>query len=125
MNKNIDSVTSKTGQSPDPCLVIPCYNEEGSLWNTVLQLVKIFREKNINVELVLVDNGSVDKTRKIIDEVIAEGLPVVKETLEHNQGYGYAVLHGYDVSRSEQTYLETAKQNDRVYCRIHDRAGGD
>ena len=94
MNENIDTTSQKDGQTPDLCLAIPCYNEEGSLRKTVIKLVEGFHDKNINVELVLVDNGSVDQTGKIIDELIAEGMPVVKETVEHNQGYGHGVLCG-------------------------------
>ncbi len=75
-------------------LAVPCYNEEDSLRNTATRLVQAFRERNLGLELVLVDNGSRDRTGAIIDELIAEGLPVIKETVAINQGYGYGVLRG-------------------------------
>lgn len=81
-------------RKPDLSLVIPCYNEEGSIRNSAGRLVQSFREKDINLELVLVDNGSLDGTGKIIDELINEGLPIVKETVKVNQGYGIGVLRG-------------------------------
>lgn len=75
-------------------LAVPCYNEEESLRNTSTRLVQAFRERGLEVELVLVDNGSADRTGAIIDELVAEGLPVIKEVVAVNQGYGYGVLRG-------------------------------
>jgi glycosyltransferase involved in cell wall biosynthesis len=84
---------------PDLSLVLPCYNEEDSLRVTVSPLVRRFREAGCGVELVLVDNGSKDRTSRIIDELIEEGLPVRKQTVAVNQGYGYGVLCGLALSR--------------------------
>lgn len=87
----------QTPANPQPqwlSLAVPCYNEEDSLRNTVTRLVQAFRERNLTLELVLVDNGSHDRTGQIIDELIADGLPVIKEVVAVNQGYGYGVLRG-------------------------------
>jgi glycosyltransferase involved in cell wall biosynthesis len=82
--------------TPEPTLslVIPCYNESEVLRNTITRLVEAFGNKRVQLELVLVDNGSSDDTGAIIDQLIAEGLPVVKERVETNIGYGYGVLRG-------------------------------
>jgi len=82
-------------------LVIPCYNEADVIRNTVTRLAESFREKKIDVHLVLVDNGSIDDTGKIIDELIEEELPVTKETVEVNQGYGNGVLRGLRLCRGK------------------------
>lgn len=89
-------MTPDPAQRPGPLLslAVPCYNEEESLRNTAIRLVQAFRERNLGLELVLVDNGSSDRTGAIIDELIAEGLPVTKEVVPVNQGYGYGVLRG-------------------------------
>jgi glycosyltransferase involved in cell wall biosynthesis len=85
-----------THQAPEPTLslVIPCYNESEVLRNTVTRLVEAFGTKRVQLELVLVDNGSTDDTGVIIDALVAEGLPIVKETVERNVGYGNGVLKG-------------------------------
>lgn len=75
-------------------LAVPCYNEAENIRNTAIRLVQAFRERQLDLELVLVDNGSKDETGQIIDQLVAEGLPVVKEVVEVNQGYGYGVLRG-------------------------------
>jgi len=75
-------------------LAVPCYNEEDSIRNTATRLVQAFRDRGLVLELVLVDNGSSDRTGQIIDELVREGLPVTKEVVAVNQGYGYGVLRG-------------------------------
>lgn len=81
-------------RTPDLSLVIPCFNEAASVRNTTTNLIRSLRETTEDFELVLVNNGSTDHTGDIIDELISEGAPVVKETVDANQGYGYGVLRG-------------------------------
>jgi dTDP-4-dehydrorhamnose 3,5-epimerase-like enzyme len=57
-------------------------------------LIQAFANRRIALELVLVDNGSKDRTGQIIDELIEEGLPVVKVTIPVNRGYGYGIIQG-------------------------------
>jgi dTDP-4-dehydrorhamnose 3,5-epimerase-like enzyme len=73
---------------------MPCYNEEACLRNTARALIQAFANRRIALELVLVDNGSKDRTGQIIDELIEEGLPVVKVTISVNRGYGYGIIQG-------------------------------
>lgn len=75
-------------------LVIPCYNEASSVRGTATRIIDAFRNQHIGLELVLVDNGSSDETGSIIDELIAEGMPVIRETVEENRGYGHGILSG-------------------------------
>lgn len=89
-----------SGAQPDITFVMPCYNEMDSIRSAVGELLDAFWEKNVDVELVLVDNGSLDETGKIIDQFIEEGLPVIKATVEVNQGYGNGVLCGLPYVRS-------------------------
>lgn len=83
------------GQEAGLSLVIPCYNEAESIQNTVTRLVGAFEARGLPLELVLVDNGSTDETGRIIDKLIAGGVPAVKETVDVNQGYGYGVVRGF------------------------------
>jgi glycosyltransferase involved in cell wall biosynthesis len=83
-----------TGQ-PDVSLVIPCYNEEKALPITIPPLVRVFRDANVHLELILVANGSKDRTPEIIDEFIAQGFPVVKVTVPVNRGFGFGILSGF------------------------------
>jgi glycosyltransferase involved in cell wall biosynthesis len=86
--------TGADRSDPELSLVIPCYNEAESIRNTVTRLVEAFGARRVRLELVLVDNGSTDDTGAIIDKLVAEGMPAVRETVDLNQGYGYGVLCG-------------------------------
>lgn len=86
-------------RQPDFSLVIPCYNEQEVVRNSVERVLEVFNRKNVNIELVLVDNGSTDRTSAVMDELIREGLPVRKEIVAVNQGYGYGALRGLQVCR--------------------------
>lgn len=81
---------------PELSLVMPCYNEEACLEQTAPALVDAFREEGIRLELVLVDNGSRDRTGAIIDALVARGLPVVKVTVPVNRGYGHGIRRGLE-----------------------------
>jgi glycosyltransferase involved in cell wall biosynthesis len=75
-------------------LVMPCFNEEACLGQTARDLLDAFDRASVPLELVLVDNGSRDRTGFIIDELIALGRPVVKVTVPVNMGYGNGVIEG-------------------------------
>lgn len=85
---------SAEGLTPHLSLVMPCYNEEDSLGVTAPALVDAFHQEGIRLELVLVDNGSQDRTGRIIDEMIEQGLPITKVVVPVNRGYGYGVVQG-------------------------------
>ncbi len=84
---------------PQLSLAIPCYNEQEVLANTVVHLVDAFAQRQISLELVLVDNGSTDGTGRVIDELIGAGYPVVKQVVPVNRGYGHGVLCGLAACR--------------------------
>jgi glycosyltransferase involved in cell wall biosynthesis len=79
---------------PDLSLVMPCYNEEACLQLTATELAQAFAEESVQLQLVLVDNGSRDRTGQVIDHLSALGLPITKATVPVNLGYGYGVLQG-------------------------------
>ncbi len=85
--------------NPELSLVLPCYNEETCLELTVPPLVEVFQKAGVAIELVLVDNGSRDKTSEVIDRLIARGLPITKGVVPFNQGLGLGVLTGFRLAR--------------------------
>jgi len=89
---------SKTDQRvPDLSLVMPCYQEEESIGETGPALVRAFEEAGIALDLVMVDNGSTDRTGVIIDELVASGLPIRKVRVDVNRGYSNGIQRGYEV----------------------------
>lgn len=100
----VDSMGAETMniREPDPeiSLVMPCYNEERCIDQTAPELTRAFSSAGVALELVLVDNGSTDGTGRVIDELVARGLPIRKVTVEQNRGYGDGILRGLDACRA-------------------------
>lgn len=84
-----------TEHTPDLSIVIPCYNEENALELTMPPLCETFRNAGVQLQLILVDNGSKDRTLEVIDRLIARGLPVAKGVVPVNQGQGLGVVTGF------------------------------
>ncbi|HEY7337830.1 MAG TPA: glycosyltransferase family 2 protein [Bryobacteraceae bacterium] len=90
---------NRGGRVPDVSLAMPCYNEEDCLGLTVPPLVEAFEKAGINLEVVLVDNGSTDRTSSVIDELIDRGLPVAKAVVSVNRGQGLGIRTGLNACR--------------------------
>jgi dolichol-phosphate mannosyltransferase len=82
------------GAAPELSLVMPCYNEEGSVVSTVPRLVDAFRAAGHRIELVAVDNGSVDGTHAALAGLAGRYPEVRIARVEVNQGYGWGILSG-------------------------------
>ena len=53
----------------DYCFVIPCYNEEKNL-NLLINELKKVNSIDKDINFILVDNGSVDNTRKFLNKEV-------------------------------------------------------
>lgn len=80
--------------------VIPCYNEQEVLPETVKRLTEKFQSMEAaglaspNSRMLLVDDGSKDKTWEIIDSLHRENPYVEGLKLAHNRGHQNALLSG-------------------------------
>ena len=87
--------TSKTNflMKGNYCFVIPCYNEEKNLNLLIAELKKVYSfDKDIN--FVLVDNGSSDNTRQLLNKKI-DGLDFISLCeVDDNQGMGFGIING-------------------------------
>lgn len=82
-------------------IVIPCYNEEKNLEKLVEEFKKNLIEKNYDVEVILVNNGSQDNSAEIMKKLQAENNFVKIETVKVNKGYGYGILQGLKVASGD------------------------
>ena len=85
----------------DVSLVMPAYNEAASIEKIIAQVDRVLQETALRYELILVDDGSHDATRKMAmtscqsnGNLKVVGYPV-------NQGKGYAVKHGFSHARGD------------------------
>ncbi len=73
----------------------PAYNEEGNIENTVLKANKVLEKMADKYEIIVVDDGSKDKTREIVRELSSKNNKIRLITHKKNSGYGSAVRSGF------------------------------
>ena len=84
-------------------VIMPVYNEE----DTVSEIVRRVREIDLVTEIVIVDDGSQDGTREILQEL--SDLPdVFVVEHEQNQGKGVAVVTGLRAARGKLIVVQDA-----------------
>ena len=79
----------------DVSVVLPCLNEEETVAACVKKALGWFEREGIDGEVVVVDNGSTDRSR---EEALRAGARVIEES---RRGYGAAHLRGFADSRGE------------------------
>jgi glycosyltransferase involved in cell wall biosynthesis len=89
--------------APDLSLVIPCYNEEKNIEKVVREMVGVFDAKNIDYELVLVNNGSLDNTGRIIENISTKNPRIKVVHVKKNEGYGWGIING--LRKASGSYL--------------------
>lgn len=97
---------SKTSYSAD--IVIPCYHEEEALPVTIPKVLEYFRSlvKSDDNDLsqfrvLLIEDGSRDKTWQLIEQNAAENNEIEGIKLSRNFGHQYAMLTGLSKSDAD------------------------
>ncbi|MCX7955584.1 MAG: glycosyltransferase [Patescibacteria group bacterium] len=76
-------------------LIIPCYNEEANIQKGVLDKIGNFTKNDSRfLEVIIVDDGSTDKSRKIIKEKYLSLFPKFSLIVNSHQGKAFAVISG-------------------------------
>lgn len=84
-------------------VVIPAYNEEATIAETIGR-VKAVALRGVDMEIVVVDDGSKDRTRKILESI--PGIRVVLQ--ERNAGKGAAVKSGFQSATGDVVLIQDA-----------------
>ncbi len=102
-------------------IIIPAYNEEKTIKETIKKVVK---QKNI-LEIVVVDDGSTDKTGLILEK-IRKNTPKLKNiTHIKNQGKGAAICTALAKAKGEFVLIQDAdlEYNPSEYVKLFEAAG--
>jgi len=82
-------------------LVIPCYNEEINIQKGVLDKIGNFTKNSSDFsEVLIVDDGSSDESKKIIKEKYLIQFPKFKLIENQHQGKAFAIINGIKNSSS-------------------------
>ncbi len=85
-------------------IIIPCYNEQ----STIKEIInKINSQPDIDKEIIVVDDCSVDKTKEILENDIKES---VHKIIFNNQNYGkgYSIRKGIENSSGDYILIQDA-----------------
>lgn len=97
-------IISRQNQSPFLSIIIPAYNEESRLPQTLSKVAEFVEVQDYAVEVLIVDDGSVDNTAKIVAK-FAAAHPVVRLLQAEHRGKGHAVKVGMLQARGEYAFL--------------------
>lgn len=89
-------------QNLELSVVLPCLNEEESIAFCIKKIQKAFLDKKINGEIIVVDNGSTDKSVEISKSL---GATVI---FEEQKGYGSALRRGIEESSGKYIVMGDA-----------------
>jgi glycosyltransferase involved in cell wall biosynthesis/4-amino-4-deoxy-L-arabinose transferase-like glycosyltransferase len=86
----------------DLSVVVPVYNGEPFIARTIAELIDYAASRQEPAELIVVDDGSTDRTAKIIEETIAgASIPVQFIRSPTNEGKGAAIKRAMTVARGQ------------------------
>jgi glycosyltransferase involved in cell wall biosynthesis len=83
-------------------ILMPCLNEAETLAFCVRQAVAALRDNNIDGEVIVADNGSIDGSQKIATDEGARVVPVPV------RGYGAALIAGIEAARGKYILMADA-----------------
>ena len=89
-------------------VVIPAFDEAGAIEESVRSVLSVMRDARIEFELIVVDDGSSDRTGELSE---AAGAQVLR--LPENRGYGSALKAGIARAKYEIIVITDA---DGTYC---------
>ena len=85
-------------------VLIPCFNEK----NTIEKIVgKINKLENLNIEIIIIDDNSIDGTREILKNEIKNQVSQIIFN-EENHGKGYCVKKGIEAATGDIILIQDA-----------------
>jgi glycosyltransferase involved in cell wall biosynthesis len=86
-------------------VVLPAYNEEQVIADTLSRVLNVLNWWHMDFEILVVNDGSVDRTANIVEQ-LAEQHPQIR-LINHvtNQGYGAALVSGFEAATKELTFF--------------------
>ncbi len=100
----MSTVSDPNTRQPFLSIVIPAYNEEARLPESLRAITAFVAQKAYPVEVLIVDNNSTDRTAAIIAEFAAE-FPYIRGLSERTQGKGAAVRAGMLAARGAYRFI--------------------
>lgn len=94
-------------KKPYISVVLPCLNEEKALAFCVESIFEVTTKRNLDIEIIIIDNGSTDRSIEIIQDLSRHhpNLVLAKEPIK---GYGSAYQHGLRIAKGKYIFMADA-----------------
>lgn len=80
-------------------IIVPCYNESQNIPLILEKFASVIKKDG--VEVILVDNGSKDNSKEVLNELIPKYTFARVVSLKENHGYGYGIISGLKQAKGE------------------------
>ena len=89
--------------NPNLSIIIPAYEEEERVGTSITKILKYIEVENLDAELIVVDDGSKDKTTEVAESACAEFPGILTKVIryEKNRGKGFAVKTGLQAASGD------------------------
>ena len=102
------SIDSGAGSLPLLSIVVPAYNEEARIGNSLKRMLAYFDAQPYAYEILVVSDGSNDGTLDIVSHIAAQRPHVRALSYVGNRGKGYAVRYGMLRAQGERVLFSDA-----------------
>ncbi len=99
-----NEVDSNQRAGPSISVFFPCFNEQDNVGRTVEQALVVLEKLNADFEVIIVDDGSIDATGQIADEIASRDSRVKVVHHPTNLGYGAALQSGFRAATKELVF---------------------
>jgi glycosyltransferase involved in cell wall biosynthesis len=82
-------------------IFFPCYNEQENVTRSVEQAISVLNKLDLDYEIIIVNDGSADKTGQIADEFSRKNNKIKAVHHPKNLGYGSALQSGFKAASKE------------------------
>jgi glycosyltransferase involved in cell wall biosynthesis len=100
--------------APELTIVVPAFNEERRLGATLEAIATFVEQRKLDAEILVVDDGSRDRTRAIVEEAAARIPRLAVLSLPKNRGKGIAVRTGFVAARGELVLFTDADNSTPI-----------
>lgn len=93
-------------------ILIPAYNEEGTIYKTIEGIADTLEKSNINYEILVINDNSQDKTEEILKQISYGNNRVRYINSYYPNGFGFAVRCGLESFRGDAVAIVMADCSD-------------